>query len=405
MLGLERIRDATIWRIYAVTLLVGLAYGISISLTAIQLDASGFNKEAIGTLAACFAGGLVLFSMPMGWLIRKLSAQRVLTYALVGYAVSVAVFPWLSSYTSLAAVRFMDGACSVAVWVSCETIILSRSEAHHKAFTTSLYAVALAVGYVMGPLLSRVVVSVAPLSAAFAIAGALSLAGALYVRLCVARDAREHDHPAGSVSGGLESGPALLWKIKNSCFATFAYGYFQATVVLFLPLYLMESKNITREQTIVIPAFFAAGMLLFSNFAGRAGDRYGHLFIMRWLAAIGATMILGFVFLDAYVWMCVAVFTAGASLATISPVSLALQSVQCEPSQYGRATGLYNMFYAGGILLGPPVASRVFEQHGGKLMLYHLVALWAAFIVFSLLFARDDPHASPSFAPARGVDS
>ena len=34
-----------------------------------------------------------------------------------------------------------------------------------------------------------------------------------------------------------------------------------------------------------------------------------------------------------------------------------------------------------------------FAHAGGALMLYHLAALWAAFIVFSVVFARDDPRA------------
>ncbi len=98
----------------------------------------------------------------------------------------------------------------------------------------------------------------------------------------------------------------------------------------------MKSKGVTKEQTILIPAFFAAGMLLFSNYAGRLGDRRGHLGVMRVLATIGLSMILAFVLLDSYAWMCLAVFVAGASLASISPVSLALQGV--ISSEYGRAT-------------------------------------------------------------------
>ena len=181
----------------------------------------------------------------------------------------------------------------------------------------------------------------------------------------------------------------LIFRIKTSCFATFAYGYFQASVVLFLPLFLMRSKGITKEQTILIPAFFAAGMLLFSNYAGRLGDRRGHLGVMRVLATVGLSMIFAFVFLDSYAWMCAAVFVAGASLASISPVSLALQGV-ISP-EHGRATALYNSFYAVGILLGPLVSSVIFETYGGATMLFHLAALWTAFVLFSLVFYKDDP--------------
>jgi predicted MFS family arabinose efflux permease len=397
MLGLEKIRDPNVFRLYAASLLVGLAYGISLSLTAIHLDAHGFGKEAIGNLAAWFAGGLVLVSLPIGSLIRRFSGKRVLTGALVGYAGAVALFPWVSSYAGLAAVRFVDGACSVAVWVSCETLLLSRAEPDHKASTMSLYTITLALGYILGPILARLVVIVAPLTAAFGVAAAFALLAAGYVALRLEPDSSDAGKGHATSDGASnESGWSILWKIKASCFATFSYGYFQATVVLFLPIYLMESKGILRERTILIPAFFAAGMLLFSNAVGRVGDRVGHLAVMRGLAAVGTSMILGFVFLDAYPLMCAAVFIAGASLATISPISLALQGAQCETSEYSRATAIYNTFYAAGILLGPPIAGRLFARAGGELMLYHLAALWMAFIAFSILFARDDPRARRS---------
>jgi hypothetical protein len=44
-------------------------------------------------------------------------------------------------------------------------------------------------------------------------------------------------------------------------------------------------------------------------------------------------------------------------------------------------------------VLGPPLSSQLFARSGGALMLYHLAALWAAFILFSIVFARDDPRA------------
>ncbi len=391
MFALEKIRNVNILRVYGVTLFLGLAYGISIALTAIHLDEHGFGKEAIGDLATAFALGLVIASVPMGRIIRRFSAKRVLTAGMFGYALCVALFPWITSYGGLAVLRFFDGACSMAVWISCETLLLSLAEPEHKAYTTSLYAISLAVGYVAGPLLARGVVAWAPLSTAFALAGALAASAGLFAALRVSNEGHEEQRAEHAAKGTGSSWP-VFWKIKNSCVATFAYGYFQAGVVLFLPLYLMASKNITRDQTVIIPAFFAAGMLLFSNVAGRAGDRFGHLLVMRCLAALGMSMILGFVLLDSYILMCAAVFTAGASLAPISPVSLALQGVQCEQAEYSRATSIYNTFYAAGILLGPLISSRIFARVGGPAMLYHLAAIWAAFIVFSIVFARDDPR-------------
>jgi MFS family permease len=414
-----RITDPNIYRVYATTFALGVAYGLAIAVLAVYLDQRGFSETQIGDLAVAFAFGIVAFSLPMGALIRRYSAKTMLAWSLFGYALTVGVFPLLPSFAAIAVVRFVDGACSVGVWVSSETILLRRAERVHKAFVTSLYAMAIAVGYVVGPLLARACTAFLPLELAFEVSSAIALSACVYTALRMAPDvprdagfsaARSEPSDESPTAAAGESRPAarqttpaLLYGIKNSCFATFAYGYFQSSVVLFLPLYLMAQKGIQKEQTILIPAFFAGGMLLFSNYAGRVGDRAGHLAVMRVLAIVGLSMILSFVFLDSYFWMCAAVFVAGASLASISPVSLALLGVTTP--EYDRATSLYNTFYAAGMLLGPPVSSRLFKAFGGATMLFHLAALWAVFVLFSIVFFRDDPaaqRATRAPAPAHG---
>jgi MFS family permease len=397
------IRDRNIWRVYAAVLLLGMAYGLAVAVIALHLDAQGYGKRSIGVLAAWFAAGLVAAAIPAGRIVGRFGAKRTLAAALFGYAVAVALFPRLHSFAWIAADRFLDGACSACAWIGFETILLRRSDATNKAQVMSLYAIAMALGYVLGPLAAHVVAAAAPLGVAFLVSGVIALASSAYVALRLEPDARDapngaarsNAHASDGAEGGAESARSSAWtilgRIKTSCFATFAYGYFEASVVLFLPLYLVESKGIAREQTMMIPAFFAVGMLLFSNVAGRLGDRFGHLFLMRVLSAVGGAMVLGFVALSTFAPMAVAVFVAGATLASISPVSLALQGVVSAPRDYERANALYNAFYAAGILLGPPLSSLVFERFGGAAMLVHLAALWGAFVAFAFVFAGDDP--------------
>ena len=388
----QRVPDPNVWRIYGVTLALGMAYGTAISVIGRFLSIHGVSKLSIGQLAAWFAAGIVAFSLPMGPLARRFSAKFMLAFSLAGYAVAVALFPFTHTFWALAALRFFDGACSVGVWVSSESILLARSGKENKAFVTSLYAIAVACGYVGGPLLAYACSKILPLEFAFILAAAIALCTSVYVLLRLAPDNRTV-HEEHALAGNAEPSSALglLWRIKTSCFGTFAYGYFQASVVLFLPLFLMEKKGISEPQTIVIPAYFAAGMLLFSNYAGRLGDRHGHLLLMRILGIIGMTMVLGFVYLDAYPAMCAAVFIAGASLASISPVSLALQGVVAHPAEYERSVSIYNAFYAAGMLLGPFCSSYLFEKRGGEAMLFSLALLWTLFVVFALVFRKDDP--------------
>ena len=412
----KRVEDPNVWRIYRATVGLSIAYGMALSLLAIFLDAKGFTKSDIGSLAFAFGLGIVASSLVMDRLIERFGAKELLVACFFGYAATVTVFPFLDSFASIAAVRFFDGAFSVGIWIGSETMLLSRAGERNKAFTMSLYAVAMGIGYASGPGFAWALTRIGPLAIGFVAAGVLSVAAGVYLIFRLEPDKAKRqvisldtlDEPPPAEPSKRLTRAEVLWQIKNSCFAAFTYGYFQASVVLFLPLYLMQSKGISEGQTIWIPAFFAVGMLLFTNPAGLLGDRVGHLLTMRGLAIVGAMMVLGFVFLESYLAMGVAVLVAGATLASISPVSLALQGVSLRPEDYGRGTSVYNTFYALGMLVGPKISAGIFERHGGAMMLYHLVALWVAFVVFSAVFYRDDPAAQrrhARLAPQRRAES
>ena len=388
----SRIGDRNIWVIYAAILLLGIAYGVSIAVLAIHLDAHRIPKLAMGGLAAAFALGIVTFAIPAGSIIARFGAKKTLLVALVGYAACVTAFPFLETIGALSVARFFDGAFSVGVWVAAETALLSRSDKANKAFVMSLYAMSLAIGYVLGPILATGLVPLFGSSATFIAAGVLAIVAAVVVFTQLASDQLPAKAENEEAEGEASSAKTVFWRAKTSCFATFSYGYFQASVVLFLPLFLIKEKNVPEGKTILITAFFAAGMLVASTAVSRLGDRHGHLLVMRALGTIGGAMVASFVLLDSFSVMCLAVFIAGATLASISPVSLALQGVVTPKRDLNRANAFYNAAYAAGMLVGPPVSSWLFTRFGGGAMLYHLAGLWAAFVTFTVVFAADDPR-------------
>ncbi len=387
-------RDRNVLYVYASILLLGVAYGASLSVTPLQLKREHFTSPEIGTLAIWFGGGVVAMSIPAGALIRRFSAKATLIASLLVYACAVVLFPLQTTYVGTGLVRALDGAASVGAWVACETILLARSGRAQKALVMSYYAMAIAIGYIVGSGLARVIAIFVEYPVVFFTSGVISVLTALGVSARLDASAHESPEEAQAPGAGESLGArAILWRIKMSCFATFAYGYFQASVVLFLPLYLVASKGVREESTILITAFFAAGMLIFSSVAARIGDRLGHLRVMTVLAAIGLVMILGFVYLTSWPLMCVAIFIAGATLASISPVSLALQGHVVSSRDYSRANAIYNACYALGMLSGPPISSVIMNgPRGGVGMLHHFAAMWGVFIVATLIFRADDPR-------------
>ena len=389
------VSDPAIRITYATILALGTAYGLAISLVSIFLEAKGFGKNEIGQLAIYFALGIVVLAVPSGYLIKAVGTKTVLIGSLLGYAASVAAFPFVDSYAVIAGLRFFDGAFSVCVWVSSETLLLARAPRAEKAWYMSLYAIALALGYVIGPAISTGVVLFFNKESSFVAAGVVATLAALLVAFRLDRSMADSAHEDEANEAANDTSPTLsmrtiVWRIKMCCFATFSYGYFQASLVLFLPLYLKENGH-TETTTIIGPAFFAAGMLLFANWAARMGDKHGHLLLMRILGSVGVLSIIGFLFVNSVPLVFLSAFVAGASLASVSPVSLALQGTVVPAKDLSRAGGLYNAAYALGMLVGPPIAGWLFQVHGGRPMLIHFGVLWIGFVALTVLFRGDDP--------------
>lgn len=394
-------------RLYYMTLPFGIACGISIGLTSVHLDQQlHFSKETIGILSLFFGLGLVVSALPVGALIKRFSAERVLAISLLGYSLCVLAFPHAPTFTTIGIVRFLDGIFTIGIWVSSETVLLSQSKLEHKAYLTTLYAIWLASGYVIGPLSAMGMSYFVPNTVSFAVGACFAIGAGIFVLLRmppappVEGAVAEHEEKQGeaakaanAAAGSQMSAMTMLWKIKTSCFAAFSYGYFQAAVVLFLPLYLKDTKGIPANKTIVLPGLFCLGMMVFSNIAGRIADRIGHLRAVRILSTIGLACVLSFVFIDNYWLMLLTVFGVGGAFASMSPIALALTGVIVEPRDYGRANSLYNMFYAIGILSGPLIAGQIFQRYGGMMMLYHHVAMWAAYALMTVVFMYDDPKA------------
>ncbi len=401
--------DKNIRAVYWVMLVLGLAYGMSIAVLAIHLDRElAFSKQEIGWLAASFATGLIAASVPSGMLVTRVGPKPVLVLALLGYTVSLVGMTFARTLVEVAVVRAFDGVFSVAVWVAAETILLERGERREKALVMSFYALSIALGYVIGPLLARLVVHFFPTRAAFPLSAGLAAVacGLAYLRLkldspaSIARSAENSSAGPSLPAEGTPPASALdvFIRIKTACLATFSYGAFQASVVLFLPIFLERERGVRAEDTIYVTAFFAAGMLLFSNYASRLGDRYGHLRLMTLFSFTGFLMVASFAFIPSFALMCLAVFVAGGTLASLSPLSLALQGLVVEEHELGRANALYNAFYASGMLLGPIASSAIFERYRGAAMLSALAALWGAYVLFTIVHRADDPRGRPNGA-------
>ncbi len=399
----EHLPDRNLWVIYATMLVLSTAYGIALAVLPIVLEARRLGHDVVGELASWFALGLVLFAVPSGALIRRFSARWTLTVSILGYAVMIGIVPLLKSYPALALDRFVDGLFSMGVWMSAETLVLWRANRENKALATSLSATFTMFGYMVGPVLSFAVSGLIAPEMRFYVAGGIAAAAALICGFGLDPDPAESerrievtedgDVEAGAEApAGLRGSVSLAWKIKVSCAATFVSGFFQSSAALFVPRYLAKEKGVPDEQASLAIAFAAAGMLLIANFAGRAGDRFGHVRVMRILAIVGMLGMLAMLPLKSFIAMALVFVIAGGCISSMPPLSLALQGVIVSPREYPRSNSIFNVFFACGLVIGPFITGRIFATHGGDAIILLFAAIWLVFVAVSLVFRKDDPR-------------
>lgn len=409
----RELRDRNIRTAYLVCGMTGTAYGMVTAVVAVYLNkVRHIDELTIGELAMFFSLGIAALSVPMGLMVRRLSPRVMLAAGLCGYGAATAIFPFLPTFFGLALARCLDGAFSVGVWVSIETILLMRTTHERRGLITSLYTIAMATGYGLGSVVGWLIMLALPMTNVFVAAGLFAAAAAALAFTLLDRDIHpipgsgHHEEPCAPEAAPPPGPPPaprlgilpLYWKIKTACVPTFCYGYFQASLVLFLPLFLIEARGVPKEDTSLLVGCFAVGMAASVVFVGRFGDRAGHLRTVRGLVALGVVLTALLAASPTYGLVALVVLLAGASLAPIWPLSLALQSLIAAPRDYSRSNALLNGSYGLGTLAGPLVSGYILKHYGGEAMFLHIAALWAAAMIAMVVFRGDDPSAR---APAR----
>lgn len=238
---LSLLADRQLRLVYIVCALLGSAYGSTLAILSLCFHGRGHSAESIGALAAWDALGIVCASIPAGALVCRLGARVVMPVALLGYALVTALLPRLGGEGTVALLRARPGVLRGRVGVRRDHAVGARPE--QKASVTSLYAVALSVGYVVGPLGARLLSGALTMERLFDVAAIVSVvAAAVSLALAPIGQVEQGVQGAQGADGGDERatdarsmswGGAVFQRLPTSVIAVFVYGYFQSALLLF----------------------------------------------------------------------------------------------------------------------------------------------------------------------------
>ncbi|MGE4305139.1 MAG: MFS transporter [Novosphingobium sp.] len=378
-------------RFVALSLVSGLTVGLGkvvTTLFAIQLDATPFQ---IGLVSAMESVGMILVTVPAGFLIARHGARSIYFASSMGPLAINLLLPLSASWIALAAGRWAIGLCIPFRLVAMNGAFLERLRSAGDA-RGGWYRGSLTAGVsILGPAVASLLTSRAGAAAGFYIVAALfGIMAVFSLSFMPARDvaAPAEAHRLLSGLGELLRDPV----VADCCLVEFLSGATTSLFATFIILLALDLPPLTETDGInaMLAQGAAAVAMLFAGgaFVNRLSREASYAFALALAAA--ALLALGFATVLPGLLMGGFLLSAGVAIAHLVNVRM-LASL---PGAKSKAAGLFNLATMTGGSVG---------AIGGGLLtklvpLQSVFLLWLPLLVLGALFVTLIRRKAPQLA-------
>jgi MFS family permease len=304
------------------------------------------SEAEAGVLAAAYAAGTLLASLPAGLLATRIGPRRTVIWGLMLLGASSIVFGFGAQIAVLDLARFAQGIAGAMVWSGALTWLITTAPADRRGAVIGTAVGTAVAGALVGPLLGGIAAEVGT-EAIFS--GVMGVALVLAVFAARTPEARVPAAQApGEVVATMLSRPILL----ATWFVAVPSLMFGAVEVL-VPLRIDDLGG----GHALIAAGFIAGAAMEASLApiaGRYSDRVGRRAPFVTGIAIGAVAMLGIALAQALgtVLAALIISSMGAGF-SFSPAMTSLsEAAEASGLHQGFAAGLTNVAWSAGQVVG-----------------------------------------------------
>ena len=335
----------------------------------------GLSKSTVGILSGAYGAGVLVGSVPGGYLASRSGVRVTALVGLTLMSVTSVMFALVDTSWLLVLTRFAGGFGSSLSWVAAFTWLVDRAPEQRRAELIGVMISAAVVGALLGPVLGSVAATVGllPAFASVAVAGAAIAVWAAF-------------EPAPSSSGNVSLIPAL-GTVRQPRLLT-ALWFIGLSPLLFSALAVLVPLDLNRlgwGAAAVGTVFFVSAVFeaVVHPLLGRWSDRSGYRppVIAGLLVSIGILILLTFAGSPWVIGLLV-VLAAGAFNATLVP-GTALFSRGTEKAGMDRALAfaITNFAWASGYAVGAPVGGFLADLRGDALSYLALTMVCLSTIV------------------------
>lgn len=339
-------------------------------------------KSQAGLLAASYAAGTLVGSLPAGWLAARVGVRRTVLSGLGLMIVASLAFAFATSAAPLDGARFLQGIGGAGSWAGGLAWLIERAPADRRAELIGTSLAAAIAGALLGPGLGTLAAETTP-KLAFSAIAALGL-GLLGWTLTEPAPPPARTPRGDARRPGL--GPALRDRgVLTGMWLTTLAALLYSTLAVLTPLRLshLGASNATIGLAFVAGAALAA---LASPLVGRLSDRRGWRLPILVGLGLSAAWLLLLTLPHTVALLCLLVVGADGLFGTPYSPAGAMISAGAERIGLGQAYGfsLFNLAWAIGQVVGG-AGSAGLSQATSDAVPYSLLAAVSAVTVATIV--------------------
>ena len=341
--------------------IVGVSYGMHSPIVPVfardKLDADYSQVGLIGTvnyLPYMFAPFFV------GMLLDRFNKSYMLVSGMLLNVFSIFMLSTVHSVPEIMFYRIIAGVAHALFWPSSEVLISTNSPPDKRVKSISTFIAAWILGFMIGPLVGKLVLDAFDYVMLFQLAAIVMAAGIVPAVLL-----RRHGWPAVQKNMEVRAGTRQIVReiaVHPTLSSVILYYAITFGVVLaVLPAYMSDASLTSQDIEIL---FFVFGISRFATLmlVPRIA-RYGVLALALAVSATAIAMLISFAF-TSMLSFAVAIALVGLATSIFYPITFSLVTRDTPSGQIGAKLGVYNTLFGTGWTAGPIVAGVSSDAFG-----------------------------------------
>ena len=356
--------------------IVGVSYGMHSPIVPVfARDRLAADYSQVGLIGTVNYLPYMFAPFFVGMLLDRLNKSYMLVSGMLLNVFAIFMLSTVHSVPEIMFFRILAGVAHALFWPSAEVLISTNSPPDRRVKSISTFIAAWILGFMVGPLIGKLVLDAFDYIMLFQLAAIVMAAGIVPSVLL-----RRYGWPA--VQRDLEVRASTMQIVREvAAHPTLSsvilyYAITFGVVLAVLPAYMSEASLTSQDIEIL---FFVFGMSRFATlmFVPKI-SRHGVLALALAVSATAIAMLLSFAF-TSMLSFAVSIALVGLSTSIFYPVTFSLVTRGTPSGQIGAKLGVYNALFGTGWATGPIVAGLASDAFGSG------SPYFAFFIVGSIL--------------------